>query len=366
MAIRFPCAQAVQAEWSWSVRVWFSSFFLLLCGCMAAHSVSNRSETPLIAIPEIPDPKFWSQDDWITPLENDLAKNLHRARWILAPKHIDRRTAPSIPLNIVQSGPFDEFEYGNFAEEGFAVLVDMDRGSIGLGPISPKTDAARKPRKKGPRQPGAAIHTVQTSGLDLASRFFPDFARTTGRFKVRGILPLAATASVEIDVGADPSAFPKDLSAALATIPERTSLPPELLQASPPWKALAAPPSLDEGLRGTLSTESGHAFLEVDFALPELRGERLHLEPGAVLPSGNRPPDAVKWIHILAAGEDSMLPIHLLLPVVASADDALLRGHAKIDLGRLLPGSANGDFQSVYVFSGAESVGPLELPARKH
>lgn len=343
-----------------------ASFFLFLCGCMAATPVSNRSEPPLTAIPEIPDPEFWSQDDWITPLENDLSKNSQRARWILAPKHVDQRTASSIPVYIVQAGPFEEFQYGNFAEEGFALLMDMDRGSMFLGPIFPKTDEPRNPRRKGPRQPGAAIHTVQSSGLDLASRFFPDFTRSTGRFKVQGILPLAATAAVEIHVGADPSAFQKDLAAALATIPERTALPPELLQENLPWKALPAPPSLAEGLRATLSAESDRNFLEVDFALPELRGERLRLEPGTRLPSGNRLPDAVKWIHVLAAGEGSMQPVQVLLPVVATPQDPLLRGHAKIDLDRLIPHIAGGNFESVYVFSGAFSVGPLALPARTH
>ena len=132
-----------------------------------------------------------------------------------------------------------------------------------------------------------------------------------------------------------------------------------------PWKALAAPPSIGEGLRAMLSTEPAGVFLEVEFALPELRGERLHLEPGAVLPSGNRPPDAVKRIHILAAGEDHSRTIQMLLPVVASPDDSLLRGHAKIDLRKILPDMADGNIRSIYVFSGSSGIGPLVLSPGK-
>jgi hypothetical protein len=340
-----------------------ASFFL--CECMAATPAPIRSETPLTAIPDIPDDKFWSTDDWITPIENRLANNQIRARSVLAPKYVDRRTATSVPAYIVQSGPFDEFKFGNFAEEGYFVLVDQDRNSLRLCPIHREMDEPANPRRKGPRKPGAAIHTVQSSGLNLSGNCIQDLPRTTSRFRVQGILPLTATNTFPFRVGGNPKDFDHDLSASLARIPDRKTLPPELLQEDPPWKTMAASPSLPEGLRASIMTESGRSLLEVDFALPELKGERLHLDPDIVLPTGNRAPEAVKWVHVLAAGEDHMHPSKVLLPVVGGAQAPLVRGHAKIDLGRLFPGMASTDFQSVYVFSGAAAVGPLELPGRK-
>ncbi|HOX51389.1 MAG TPA: hypothetical protein PKY05_07865 [Fibrobacteria bacterium] len=243
--------------------------------------------------------------------------------------------------------------------------MDIDRNTLDLVRIDDADDSPAEPKPKGPRQPTGSPYGMSTSPFDLAARFFPDFAQTTGRYRLQAILPLQRTAPVAFDLGCSPSTFSLDLASSLEAILDRGSIPAELMQETLPWRALAAPPSLGEGLRATLLTESGRKYLEIDFALPELRGERLHLEAGAVLPSGNRPPDAVKWIHVVAAGEDYLQPAKVLLPVVGGAPDRLLRGHAKIDLDRVFSGMANSDFQSVYVFSGSESIGPLELPVRK-
>ncbi|MBK9578190.1 MAG: hypothetical protein IPK50_09910 [Fibrobacterota bacterium] len=309
---------------------------------------------------------FWSGSTWVSSLQNHLVNEGLHAREFLMPRYADRTKVKVLPCYLFQAGPFEEFRNGSFAEDGHLALVDIDRNTLDLVRIDDADDTPSEPKSKEPRQPTGSPYGMGTSPFDLAARFFPDFAQTTGRYRLQAILPLQATTPVAFEVGGAPSAFSQDLASSLEAIPDRKSIPPELLREDQPWKALAAPPSLGEGLRARLLTESDRHFLDVDFALPELEGERLHLEPGAVLPSGNRPPDAVKWIHILAAGEEHLHPTKVLLPVVASAEDALLRGHARIELQRLYPGLDGNSIQSVYIFSGAESVGPLELPAREH
>ncbi|MBK8801264.1 MAG: hypothetical protein IPN71_04260 [Fibrobacteres bacterium] len=316
-------------------------------------------------LPTIADEVFWSDSNWIVPLQNRMANECIPAREILMPGFADRTKTSVLPAYLVQAGPFEEFREGSIAEEGYFVLIDIDRNALDLARIDDADDSPVEPRSKEPREPTGSPYGLVFSPFDLAARFFPDFPHATGNYRALGILPLTATRPVAFRVGGDPTAFDRDLSASLALIPDRTTLPPELLQEDHPWKAMAAPPSLPEGLRARVQTESGRNFLEIDFALPELRGERLHLEPGAVLPSGNRPPEAVKWIHVLAAGEDCIQPAKVLLPVVGGAQDPLVRGHAKIDLNRLFSGMASGDFQSIYVICGPAAIGPLELPLRK-
>lgn len=314
-------------------------------------------------IPAIADDQFWSPNNWTSAIESDLAKDLVRTRSILAPHHVDTRIRSTLPVSIFQAGPFEEFRFGNLADDGYVAAVDQDRNTLRICAINQKSDAPAGARRKGPRQPGLAIHTVQSSGLDLGSRCHLDLSSSISRYRVMAILPLAATDAAVVQVGGDPATFDQDLSAALGTIQDRQEIPPEFLAETHPWKALAAPPSLAPGLRATVAHSSGRDLLDVEFALPELRGERLHLEPGAVLPSGHRPPDAVKRIHVLAAGEEFLQSAQVLLPAFAGGADGLLRGHASIDLGLLLPNVDRTEIQSVYLFSGDGSVGPLEFPA---
>lgn len=346
------------------MRILLASF--LLVSCIGAPTTRfTRPDRPMSRMPKIAAEEFWSGSDWITPLENRMANECIPAREIQMPPYADRTKMTILPCYLFQAGPFEEFRNGSFADDGHLVLVDIDRNTLDLVRIDDADDTPAEPKSKAPRQPTGSPYGMRTSPFDLAARFFPDFVHTTGRYQVRGIQGLANTDPASFNVGGEPSAFAQELSSSLELIPDRVSIPPELLAKDQPWKALATPPSLAEGLQATLLTESGHDFLEVEFALPELRGERLHLEPGAVSPSGIRPPDAAKRVHILAAGEDRVQPFQLLLPAAASAGDSLLRGHAKIDLQHLFPSLASGDFQSIYVFSGSAMVGPLDLPARK-
>jgi hypothetical protein len=343
-----------------TLRPWL--VLLLLTGCIHT-TTSTKSQPREGTIPN--NDEFWTAPEKIRLAKADYVNNETPVRAILGPAVVDRDLRSTIPVLLLQGGGFEEFRDGSISSEGTLVVMDIDRNTLQIDPVDRSENEGDDPSNSSPRQPTGSRYALESVPVDLAERFFQDLPRTTGRYRLTALASGRASTTLEFRVGPGGPAFDQELSHRLALIPDRRTLPPELLQEDPPWKPMTAPPTLPEGLRASILTESGRAFLEVDFALPEFRGERLHLESSAVLPSGNRPPDAVKWVHVLAAGEDYVQPAKVLLPVAGGAQDQLLRGHAKIDLNLLFSGMATGDFQSVYVFSGAAATGPLELPARK-
>lgn len=309
--------------------------------------------------------EFWTSPEKVRLAIADYINNETPTSSILGPSEVDRNAKSTIPVILLQGGGFEEFRLGSISSQGTMALIDLDRNTLQIDPVDKSEDESDDEPDDKARQPTGSRYALESVPVDLAERFFPDLPHTAGRYRLVALLWASASSAHDFRVGPPGPDFERELSLQLGTIPERRTIPQDLLQDDHPWKALAAPPSLREGLRASLPTESQRVFLEVDFALPELRGERLHLEPGAILPSGNRPPDAVKWIHILAAGEDQVHHVRVLLPVFAYTDDALLRGHARIDLERLFPGISNGGTRSIYVFSGSSGIGPLVLSPGK-
>lgn len=306
---------------------------------------------------------YWNDPAAFSAVRRTIFQEGKHQRLLLGPSWVDRTLRKTIPVQIVQCGTQKDFVEGSLASKGMLVLVDRDRNLLQLSPAAwdPMVSQA-PPVPPAPANPDDKDLGLQSTQTDLVGRFFPDLSHTTGRFRLVGVLSIASTLAMDFQIGTIQEKFPQELAASLATIPARKSIPAELVVEPRPWKAMAASESIAKGLRAQILPEGQRLVLKLEFALPELAGERLHLEPGAVMPNGMRPPDAVKWVHLVLAGTKTYDRHSLLLPVSLGFADHLVRGRFELDLTLLAPKITSAGAVSIALFSGSESEGPLLAP----
>ncbi|MBK9577608.1 MAG: hypothetical protein IPK50_06835 [Fibrobacterota bacterium] len=312
---------------------------------------------------------FWGNPGKIEDVGRACFDSRKPCRLLLAPEWVDREDRKTIPVWMVQCGSLREFHRGSLKSDALLALVDLDRNSLQLSGADAEPAVSVQPFGGPPKPveeadiPDDSFHESSTQ-VDLRPKFFPDLAHTTGRFKLVALLAVASTLASDLQVGSDASSFAKALAASLATLKPRTVVPSEFVAETAAWKALAAPPGLPKGVRAEVAWKNNRALLVLDFALPELPGERIELEPGAVLPNGARPPGFAKNIHLVLMGKAANATKTLLLPVGERSADGLLRGKFEVDLLSVQPNLVDWKFQSVYALSGEALVGPVAIPAR--
>lgn len=310
---------------------------------------------------------FWAKTGKLKEIARLSFDSRKPCRLLLVPEWVDREERKTIPVWMVQCGSLRDFHRGNLKSDALLALVDIDRNRLQLSGADDEPAVSVQPFG-GPPQPveeadipGDSFHESSFQA-DLRPKFFPDLAHTTGRFKLVALLAAASTLASDLQVGADPSSFAKELAASLSTIKPRDAIPPEFVQASPPWSAVVAKSDSKEGIRAEMAWRNKRAILALEFALPQLPGERIELAPGAVLPNGSRPPGFAKSIHLVLMGKAANATKSLLLPVGERSADGLLRGKFEVDLLALQPNLVEWKFQSVYVFSGEAMTGLVEIP----
>ncbi len=319
--------------------------------------------------PAIPNEDFWSDAPTVTLEQIRLTKEDRPQLLLLGPSAIDPTRHRTIPVSLFQKGTREDFVQGSLTGNGLLVLVDQDRNQILTAP--PEKPMNFQPAPPLPRPAGAPVEAPKGYGgsgtrIDLASRFFPEIDHTLGRYRLMGVLPRMATRGLAFRIGPSGTEFEPKLQESLGRIPGRTSVPEELFTPKRPWKAISVSPDLPEGIVAESSGSKERPTLTVGFALPELPGERIHLEPGAVMPDGTLPPEVLKKLHLLFCFEGFFYRSATLeLPAHKNPRDALLRGRVEVDLIAIEPAAARPGLVSVYVFSGASVLGPLFMDPAK-
>lgn len=312
---------------------------------------------------------FWGNPGKIEDVGRACFDSRKPCRLLLAPEWVDREDRKTIPVWMVQCGSLRDFHRGNLKSDALLALVDLDRNHLQLASAEAEPAVGVQPFGGPPKPveeadiPDDSFHQSSTQS-DLRQKFFPNLAQTTGRFKLVALLAVASTLASDLRVGSDASTFAKDLAASLSTVNPHAGIPPEFVALAPPWKAMAAKPDLPKGLHAEISWKNGRSVLVLEFALPQLPGERVDLEPGAVLPNGTRPPGFAKNIHLVLMGKMANANKSLLLPVADKSADGLLRGKFEVDLVSVQPNLLEWRFQSLYVLSGDAMSGPVAIPAR--
>ncbi|MBK8800535.1 MAG: hypothetical protein IPN71_00475 [Fibrobacteres bacterium] len=311
---------------------------------------------------------FWGNPGKIEEIGRACFDSRKPCRLLLAPEWVDREDRKTIPVWMVQCGSLRDFHRGNLKSDALLALVDLDRNHLQLASAEAEPAVGVQPFGGPPKPveeadiPDDSFHQSSTQS-DLRQKFFPNLAQTTGRFKLVALLAVASTLASDLRVGSDASTFAKDLAASLATSKPRRVVPPEFVADTVAWKALAAPPRLPKGVRAEIAWKNNRPLLVLDFALPELPGERIDLEPGTVLPKTASVPGFAKSIHLILMGRAANAAKSLLLPAGERGADGLLRGKFEVDLLAVQPTLVEWKFQSVYVLSGDAMVGPIAIPA---
>lgn len=308
----------------------------------------------------------WNDPDAFSGVRRKIFQEGKRQRLLVGPSWVDQARHKTIPVQMIQCGTQKDFVEGSLASQGMLVLVDRDRNLLQISPADWNPMVSQAPvLPPPPANPDDKDLGLQSTQTDLVGRFFPDLPHVTGRFRLVGVLSIATTLAMDFQVGASQAKFPEELASVLASIPPRKSIPAEIMGEPRPWKALAVSEEIAKGIRAQILPQADHLVMKLEFALPQLPGERLQLEPGAVMSNGMRPPDGVKWVHLVLAGTKNCDRHSLLLPVSMGFSDQLARGRFEVDLSQLAPSIAAQTMSSLYLFSGSEWAGPLQIPLPK-
>lgn len=280
----------------------------------------------------------------------------------IGPSHFDPEKRSSLPFQFAQAGTVRDFLAGSLLKNGRIVLMDLDRNRLRICDVDvPKGDLPARP-PVGQIDLEDPAFGMQTRQVDLCDDRFAGIEREVGHFRMVAILPHQQTEPVDFLVGPDEPRFSDALGLALADIPIRDSIPSALLSESKSWKAIAIRPGFPEGLDLQIVLEGGQVHAVVSVALEEMRGERLILEPGAVMSNGMKPPDAIRTVHLVACLQDGVFLASLEIPVNGSSGDSLLRGSAAIDLDRIFSGWRAAGVLSLRLFCGGWMAGPHPMP----
>ncbi|HNY29518.1 MAG TPA: hypothetical protein PKO15_01400 [Fibrobacteria bacterium] len=308
------------------------------------------------------DDKFWTDPDEVAEAFDRRFEDGEPFLAVIGPTRFDPSLHEDLPIQLAQAGRVRDFVERNLLRNGRIVLVDLDRNSVRICDVDvPQGEQPDRPPVKPPDldAPQVGMQSIQ---LDLCTDRFPELHEEIGRYRLMAILPHVQTDPIDFKVGPDEPAFGKALRESLAEMPRRNAVPESIFAENKPWKAVAMPQGLPEGIALELGVEGERLHAAVSTAIQEMPNERLVLEPGAILPNGTRPPDALRRLHLVALSDRSAYAISLEVPVNGDASGGLLRGCVSIDLERAFPGWRKAELRSLRVFCGSWMAGPVSFP----
>ncbi|MBK9577606.1 MAG: hypothetical protein IPK50_06825 [Fibrobacterota bacterium] len=278
------------------------------------------------------------------------------------PSRVDTEIHADIPVLVAQAGAARDFVAGSLAVEGWLAMVDEDRNWIALRPVqySPGAD---------PVDPGEPMEVdlddpsvgMQEEWVDLREMFDPGFFDGAHRWAVRGVLDRGMTNTVRMEVGPGGERFVETWEKSRSEVPVRDRVPDSFLASEHPWKAMSVTAELARGMDVKADRRQDGHHLEVAIACEPLWGERLETEPGAVLPNGMRPPDAMRMIHLVVMSGSRVRSRSLDVPAIAGFQDGLLRCRMEISLPAVFPDLVLDSLWGCYVFCGPLAAGPLRM-----
>jgi hypothetical protein len=305
---------------------------------------------------------FWESRESVSDRLDALLREDKPFVRLEAPARVDASRHEDIPVLVAQAGTARDFASGSLLADGWLALVDLDRNRLALRPVlfSPGAEptAPDEPVDADLDDPAVGMQEIW---VDLRRRFDEEFLLGARRFVLRAFQDGISTESHRMDVGPSVEEFDQAWARDRDQVPPRRSVPDSLLEPIQAWKAMSVTAQLPRGVESAATFREDGSHLEIAIACEELWGERIELEPGAVMANGMRPPDALRAIHLVLAGGGRVLSGTVEVPAISGFQDGLVRCRVDIRLAAVFPSIAPGSKWACYVFCGPLAAGPFQV-----